>query len=363
MPTEIAKRVLVVDDQPEVAETLKRALSSMGCDVDMARDGVEALAKLRLGFDLILLDADMPLMDGFEVAQQVRQDPEFGDLPILMVTGQSSRSARLRAVEAGVNDFIAKPCDLIELRVRSTSLLKSKEAADELKRRQTDLEHAVASRTADLRRALDEMVEAQRNTQAAHVDTIHRLVLAAEYKDHEVGAHIERIGIYSALLGQGLDLAPHEVELLRYSTPMHDVGKIGIPDGLLLKPGKLDDAEWAVMKQHTTMGARLLHGSISELLQMGELVALTHHEHWDGTGYPSGIAGEAIPLFGRICAIADVFDALTTHRPYRVALPNSAAYEMMESARGRQFDPRLLDIFFSQRSAVEATQRELQDRP
>ncbi len=363
MTLDRAKRVLVVDDHADVARTLRRALSGMGHDVEVARDGVEALAKLRLQFDLILLDAEMPGMDGFEVARHIRQDPEFADLPILMVTGQSTKSARLRAVEAGVNDFIAKPCDLIELRVRSASLLKSKDAADALKRRHADLEHAVASRTADLRRALDEMVEAQRNTQAAHVDTIRRLVLAAEYKDHAVGAHIERIGTYCALLGQGLELAPHQVELLRYAGPMHDVGKIGIPDGILLKPGRLDETEWAVMKQHTTMGARMLHGSISELLQMGEIVALSHHERYDGSGYPNGTAGEAIPLFGRICAIADVFDALTTDRPYRAALPNDKAYEMMASERGRHFDPALLDIFLSQRAAVEATQRELQERP
>lgn len=356
------KRLLVVDDQEQPAQTLRRALSGFGYEVEVARDGVEALAKLRLEVDLVFLDAEMPGMDGFEVARRIRQDPEFSDLPIIMVTGLGSTGDRLRAVEAGVNDFITKPFELTELRVRSASLIKMKEAADALKRHREELEQAVSRRTAELRRALDAMVDAQRTTYAAHLDTIKRLIWAAEFRDRQTGAHIERIGSYCALLGQGLGLAPQEVELLRYAAPMHDVGKIGVPDAVLLKPGRLDETELKIMRQHTIIGARILHGSPSELLQMGEMIALSHHERWDGAGYPNGLVGEAIPLVCRICAVADVFDALTSDRPYRPALPNSTVYEMTTAERGRQFDPAVLDAFLSRRDAVEAIQQQYRDR-
>lgn len=362
MQTEGAKRVLVVDDDASVAQTLQRAFDHIGYHVELAGDGIEALAKLRLGFDLIVLDAEMPGMDGFEVARQIRHTPEFSDLPILMVTGEGSGSARLRAAEAGVTDFLAKPLDLIELRLRSASLLKLKEGADALRQLELDLEPEIASRTAVLRQAIDDMVEAQRATHAAHLDTIRRLVLAAEYKDHITGTHLERIGRFSALLGRGLKLAPHDVELLQHASSMHDIGKVGIPDAILLKPGPLTEAEWEVMRQHTTIGARMLHGSAAELLKIGEIIALSHHEHFDGTGYPNALAGQGIPLFGRICAVVDTFDALTTDRPYRPALPNGTAYEMMMGERERHFDPEVLDVFFSLRPAVEEIQEKFRDR-
>ena len=355
-------RVLVVDDQEETAQTLRRLLTSFGHEVEVARDGIEALAKLKLGVDLVSLDAETPGMDGFEVARRIRNDPEFGDVPIMMVTGLGSTEDRLRAVEAGVNDFIAKPVEMTELHVRSTSLLRIKEANDALKRHRMELEQTVARRTAELRRALDDMVEAQRATYAAHLDTIKRLVWAAEFKDRAMGAHIERMGSYGALLGQSLSLSPQEVELLRYAGPMHDVGKIGIPDVILLKSGRLDEAEWKIMRQHPTIGGRILHGSPSDLLQMGETIALSHHERWDGGGYPNAIAGDSIPLVGRICAVADVFDALTSDRPYRPVMPNSTAYEMMAAERGRHFDPRIIDAFFSQRAAVDRIQQNYRDR-
>jgi cyclic di-GMP phosphodiesterase len=356
-----SKRVLVVDDQEEMARALERALRAFGYQIELARDGIEALAKVRLGVDLVFLDAEMPGMDGFEVARRIREDAELGDLPIIMVTALSDARDRLHAVEAGINDFITKPFELTELRVRTASLLKMKEATDALKRHRLELEGAVERRTAELRRALGEMVAAQRRTSAAHLDTITRLVRASGYKDRETGTHIERIGTYCALLGKALRLSPQEGELLRHASPLHDVGKIGIPDAVLLKASRLDAAEWEIMKQHTTIGASILHGSPSEVLQMGETIALSHHERWDGAGYPQGLAEDAIPLVGRICAVADVFDALTTDRAYRPASTNTVVYEMMAAERGKHFEPRVLDVFFSQRDAVEAIQRASRD--
>ena len=265
---------------------------------------------------------------------------------------------RLRAVDAGVNDFISQPVDPAELRLRSASLLRLKEATDGLKRHRAELELTVAQRTRDLRRALDEMVQTQRTTYAAHLDAVRRLALAAEFKDRDAASHIERVGRYCELLGRSLNLAPPDVERLRFASSMHDVGKIGIPGSILVLPGKLHPTEHEVMRQHTVFGAYLLHGSKSELLQMGEAIAISHHERWDGTGYPKGIAGDAIPLAGRICAVADVFDALTSDRPYRAALPNHTVYDMMAAESGQHFDPAVLDAFLAQRSAVEAVQQQ-----
>lgn len=350
--------VLVADDQDDARRALTRGLKSLGYEVEVAADGIEALAKLPLDADLVLLDAEMPGLDGFEVARRIRADPEYLDLPIIMVTGLDSREDRLRAVEAGVNDFIAKPFDLTELRVRCTSLLRLKDATDALKRHQTALEQAVAKRTADLRIALGRMAEAQRSTQAAHLDTIRRLVIAAEFKDRDTAAHIERIGLYCELIAAALKLPPGEVEILRHASPMHDVGKIGIPDAVLLSPRKLKPAEWDIMKTHPAIGARILAGSPSPVIQAGERIARSHHERWDGSGYPDGRVGEDIPLEGRICAVADVFDALTNNRHYRDALPNATVWEMMHAERGRHFDPGVLDIFLNSREAVETIQRQ-----
>jgi putative two-component system response regulator len=352
-------RVLIVDDQAEVRSALRRALQAWGHAVEEASDGIEALAKSKLDIDLVLLDLEMPGMDGYEVARRLRKDPVSRDLPIVMVTSRDAREDRLRAVEAGANDFIGKPFELPELRVRSASLLRMKEATDAMKRVQGELEQLVTRRTADLRRALDEAASAERTTYAAHLDSIRRLAIAAEFRDGDTAEHIERIGVFAGHLARHLHLTPSESEAIRYASPMHDVGKLGIPDAILLKPGRLDDAEWEVMKRHTTIGARILHGSPSPLLQMGETIALTHHERWDGHGYPNGIEGENIPIAGRICAVADVFDALTSNRTYRPALPHAVVYERMEAESERHFDPTILTVLLERRSEFEAMQQDL----
>ncbi len=355
------ERVLVVDDQPDTRKLLQRILANLGYETETAQDGLEALAKLELDIDLVLLDAEMPGMDGFAVTERIRQNPRLIDLPIIMVTGLGGKEDRLRAVEAGVNDFISKPFEINELRLRSQSLLKLKEASDLLKRHQADLEQTVEKRTAALRRALEEMATAQRRTHDAHLDTIRRLVIAAEYKDRDTAAHIERIGRFSEAIARALKLSPGQIETIRHATPMHDVGKIGIPDAILLKPGKLTADEWAIMRRHTEMGARILHGSPSELLRAGEDIAWSHHEKWDGSGYPNGLRGEAIPLAGRICAVADVFDALTSNRHYRDALPNETVYQMIEAQAERHFDPQIASAFLASKPEIEAIQQECRD--
>lgn len=356
------KRILIVDDEEPNRDLLEAMVESLGHETEMAKDGFETLAKLKLDIDLVLLDIMMPGMDGFEVARRIRQDPEYSDVPIVMVTALTSREDRLRAVESGANDFISKPVDKIELRVRTESLLRMKEAWDAVKRHQQELEETVLKRTTTLRQALEEIGQAQRRTYEAHLDTIQRLVVAAEYKDQFTASHIQRMSRYAVFLAKTFKMSPGEVDIIRYAITMHDVGKIGIPDAILLKPGKLTDEEWEIMKQHTIIGGRILNGSPSELLQIGEIVALTHHEKWDGSGYPKGLSGEEIPIWGRICAVADVFDALTSQRPYKNAFPNERSYEIMRQGRGSYFDPRLLDLFLDNLDAVVAIQKQYPER-
>ncbi|MBT8488686.1 MAG: HD domain-containing protein, partial [Gemmatimonadetes bacterium] len=220
------------------------------------------------------------------------------------------------------------------------------------------LEGTVARRTKDLRHALEEVTRAQREIQAGHLDTIRRLTLAAEYKDHDTAGHIERIGRYSQVVGMAMHLQPGTVDLLLHAAPMHDVGKLGIPDSILLKPGPLDEEERAIMNTHTTIGGQILAGSTSPVIQMGERVALTHHERWNGEGYPHRIAKEEIPIEARICSVVDFFDALTMDRPYRKAVPNDEVVKMIASESGTSFDPSVVEIFMDVREEIEEIQRE-----
>ncbi len=350
-------RVLVVDDVDTSRDAMLRALEQFGHVGEAAADGPEALAKLRLGIDLILLDADMPGMDGFDVARAVRSDPEFSSTPIIMVTGLDSREDRLRALKAGVNDFVTKPFELVELHLRTEAQLRLKACFDSVERERAALEEAVERRVADLRTALEDLGAAHQRTYRAHLDTVHSLALAAESKDGGTAAHIERISCYSEVVARGLRLAPHEVEFIREASPMHDVGKIGIPDSILLKPGPLTSEERKIMQEHPKIGARILQDSDAEVLRLGRVIALCHHERWDGKGYPEGLAGREIPLEARICGIVDVFDALTMDRCYRDGLPNDVVYEMMKDERGRHFDPETLDVFFEHRTEIERIQR------
>jgi putative two-component system response regulator len=356
-----AQRILVVDDVEQNVALLGGLVRSLGYQVETARDGIEALAKAPLGIDLVLLDVMMPGLDGYEVARRVRADPRTQDLPIILVTVLDSREDRVRAIQAGASDFIAKPVDKSELLVRIASQLKLKEAQDALKRSQAELEERVAQRTEALRLSCEEAADANRRTSGAHVDTIRRLVLAAELRDTGTARHILRISHYSAVLAKALRMSSGDAEVLGHAVTMHDVGKIGIPDAVLFKRGPLTREERTVMESHTLIGSRILANSPSELMRVGEIVALTHHERWDGSGYPRGLHGEEIPLAGRICSVADVFDAMTTLRPYRPAIPVEKVLAEMKRGRGRQFDPALLDIFFDHLEEVHAVRERLME--
>jgi putative two-component system response regulator len=355
------KRILVVDDERVNLKVLGGFLRSFGHEVETAESGPQALQVLDESFDLVLLDIMMPQMDGYAVAQAIRETRGPTETPIIMVTALSGKQDRLRAVQAGANDFISKPIDKTELKVRTESILRMKASQDEVRRYQSELEDMVQVRTEALRLALDNLAESQSSILKAHVETIHILSAAAEFKDNETAQHIRRMSEVAALLAKEIELPEAEVELVHRASPMHDIGKIGVPDAILLKPGRLDEQEWAVMREHAAIGARILQDSTSDLLQAGSIIALSHHEKWDGSGYPKGLAGEDIPVYGRICAVADVFDALISKRPYKEAFSIETAVKIMDEGRGSHFDPRIYDAFKRRFDDVMAIQREHQD--
>ncbi|MCB2185922.1 MAG: response regulator [Deltaproteobacteria bacterium] len=339
--------ILVVDDSRLNLRLLETLLAPLGHEVILASSGEEALAQVRHTLpDLILLDIMMPGLDGYEVARRLRAYPPTVHVPIVMVTTLREVEDRVRALEAGADDFLTKPVEKVELQARVRSLLKSKAYHDQLLAHQRRLEDQVARRTQQLREAMDK-------AQRVALDTILRLSQAAEFKDGDTADHISRMSNYTAVVARGLGLPSRTQEAILYASPMHDVGKIGIPDRILLKPGPLDSREWVIMRQHPIFGARILQGSDEGgFLRLAEVICLTHHERWDGQGYPHGLQGREIPLAGRIVAVCDVFDALTSKRPYKEPLPVEKALNIIRQGAGTQFDPRVVEAFLAARDDI-----------
>jgi len=347
--------ILVVDDDEMTRLLMKTILSRMSYQVSEAVDGIDAWEKVPvLCPDLIILDVSMPRMDGLELTYKLKNEPNTKNIPIMIVSNHDGITDQVKAVEAGADDFLPKPVEQIILKAKVTSLLKIKSYNDYMQSYQTKLEDEVAKKTANLKYAFDELETANKKLKLYSLDTILRLSQAAEYKDQETGQHIQRIGYYIQIIGQKISLSPNEIDEFLYAAPMHDVGKIGIPDNILLKPGKLNAEEWAVMQQHTTIGGKILSGSDSSTLKTAEIIALTHHEKWDGSGYPNNLKGSDIPMPGRITAIADVFDALTSKRPYKDAFSMEKAFDIMKDGHGKHFDPDLLDAFFAVKDDIIA---------
>ncbi|MFN9153707.1 MAG: HD domain-containing phosphohydrolase [bacterium] len=282
--------------------------------------------------DLVIVDYMMPAPDGLEFAARFRQIPGKSDTPILMVTANTELEVRYRALEAGINDFLNKPIDRTELLARARNMLRLRDAQKQLEGRAAWLETEVRAATAEIA--------------ARELETIVRLARAAEFRDPETGAHIQRMAHCSRLIARQIGLSEQQQEILLLAAPLHDVGKLGTPDRILLKRGRLEPDEWEVMKEHATIGYEILRESASPVIQAGAEIAWSHHEKFDGTGYPRGLTGDSIPLFGRIVAIADVFDALTSARPYKRPWSVEEALSFMREQAGRHFDPRLLDAFF-----------------
>ena len=338
--------ILVVDDQLQNIELLEAYLAPQGYEIVKAANGEEALGKLSGDqIDLILLDVMMPGMDGFEVTRRIRQDEKNRLLPIILVTALRETEDRIKGIEAGCDDFLSKPIDKTELLARVRSLLKIKASNDLTRNYQKELETDVTKRTEELKHAFESI-------KAASLDTIYRLSMASEYKDKDTGAHIKRMSRYCAAVARRLGLGESTIETILYASPMHDLGKIGIPDIILTKPAKLNPVEWAIMKQHTVIGAKILHGSDAEFIKLGENIALYHHEKWDGSGYPGSLKGDAIPIAARIVAIADVFDALTSKRPYKEPFSMEKSLSIIREGKGIHFDPNVVDAFVAVQAEI-----------
>jgi putative two-component system response regulator len=324
--------VLVADDSPQNIELLSRVLGQ-DYRIKVATSGDKALKIVYSDEppDLVLLDIMMPDLSGHEVCRRVKANPDRRRIPIIFVTAMGTIEDEALGLSLGAVDYITKPISppLVQARVRTHLALYDQSR---------ELERMVAQRT-------NELV-------ATRQQIIRRLGRAAEFKDNETGNHVVRMSHIARLIAQQSGLGPEAIQLVFQAAAMHDVGKIGIPDHILLKPGPLTDEERQVVRRHPQIGADIIGKHDNELLATARTIALTHHERWDGSGYPQGLQGEQIPLFGRIVAIADVFDALMSRRPYKAALPAAQSLAIMAEERGRHFDPTLLDAFFAQQFEV-----------
>jgi putative two-component system response regulator len=349
-----SSRILVVDDEARNVKLMGSLLRAQGYLVDSAAHGEEALVAVTQSRpDLILLDVMMPGINGFEVATRLKANPHTKSIPIIMVTSLDDRASRLSALDAGAEDFLTKPIDRAELWGRVRNLLRLKEYADLLGDQARVLEDQVNERT-------DQLTKSYR-------DTIAALTRASSYRDEETGAHVQRISFYCVELAQALRLNAEFCDCIRYASPMHDVGKIAIPDRVLLKAGPLDAGEWAIMKTHSALGAKMLEGGDSPYLQMGREIALGHHERWDGTGYPNRLVGEATPLAARLMSIADVYDALRSARPYKTPYDHETAVTVITAGDGRtnpsHFDPAVLAAFVRSQSHLQEIYATFADDP
>ena len=329
-------RILVIDDQEANVQLLEGLLHAHGyTNVKSATDSRQAIdqyAEFRP--DLLLLDLMMPHLDGFQVMERLKPMIADGDyFPILVLTADMTLPTRQRALASGARDFLVKPSDATEFMLRVRNLLETRLLHLKLQEYNRTLEQRVRERTQEL--------------EDMHLEVLERLALAAEFRDDDTGQHTRRVGESAAHLALELGLAGAQVELIGRAAPLHDVGKIGIPDAILLRPDRLTPPEFEVMKTHTTIGARMLSGGRFALLRLAETIALSHHEHWDGTGYPQGLAGEEIPIEARIVAVADAFDAMTNDRPYRQALTRKEAWVILWAGAARQWDKTVLEALES----------------
>ena len=339
------ERILIVDDEEAICTLLARLLGAHGYECVTAESAASARRHLSSGpFALLLSDVNMPGESGFDFAHEVHHD--YPDTAVVLVTGVDDRRIAEAALAQGAYGYVLKPFKANELLINVVNALRRRALEIENRHHRDRLEQAVLERTSTLRDTIARLEASEGEARRLREETIRRLSWAAEFRSQETGQHIVRMSLYCALLARLAGFDDERAELIRIASPMHDVGKIGIPDRILLKPGALTDEERQVMEAHAEMGHRILAGSNAELLELAALLALTHHERIDGTGYPRGLAGDEIPIEGRIAAVADVFDALTSDRVYRPAFQPDEARALMHEGRGTQFDPWLLDLFF-----------------
>ncbi len=344
------RKVLIVDDESTGRTILTKIVQQIedGISVDAFDNPLEALSWLDSNHpDLIITDYRMPDINGVDLIRKIREMPTCQDIPIMMITIVSEKSVRYDALEAGATAFLTRPIDQIECRTSCHNLLKLHEQQSIIQDRADWLARQVEVATQQIA--------------ARERETLLRLAKAGEYRDKTTGFHVVRMAKYARQIAEALGLSERECEEIEYAAPMHDIGKIGIEDSILLKPGKFEQAEWSVMQTHTTIGHAILSDSQSRYIQTGSIIALNHHERFDGTGYPSGLAGKNIPLVARIVAVADVYDALVSTRPYKQAWSVDDAQDYLEKHAGTQFDPLCVEAFFERIDNVHSIQSDLSD--
>jgi putative two-component system response regulator len=328
-------QALLVDDSRSVLDFLKRLIEADGqVQATALLDPLQALAVAReRDFDIVLVDYEMPKMDGITFIRELRSQPKFADIPMVMVTSIESDEVRMKALEAGATDFLPKRPQAMEMSIRLRNLIRLGTAVRKLNNQAADLANEVAAATLKLQEREEEIIL--------------RLALAVEYRDSDTGDHTLRVAKYSRIIAEQLRLTPRLCRDIYLAAPLHDVGKVAIPDSILLKPGKLTDDEMTVIRTHAAIGGRILADSHCELIQLAATIACAHHERWDGSGYPNGLKQLQIPIAARIVTVADVFDALTTKRPYKEAMPLPVARQYLEDKKAREFDPACVEAFLS----------------
>lgn len=364
-------KIMIVDDEPINVKLVRKYLTLEGYQRLVSTTDPQQAVPMVIDEepDALLLDIMMPRVSGLDILAALRADARWLHLPVVILTAASDLDTKRKALDLGASDFLGKPLDQTELMPRIRNVLTVKQHYDSLRNYSQALEAAVLKRTAELARSRQEV--------------IHCLARAAEFRDDNTGRHVWRVGRYARLIAAELGWEGERLEMLEQAAQLHDIGKIGIPDAILMKPGKLTAEEFETMKRHsvygkkitvtlpeheqntlnkhTELGSRLLETSESPILTLAGIVAISHHERWDGTGYPLGLAGEAIPIEGRITAVADVFDALSSKRPYKPAFELPHCFELLEQGRGTQFDPRILDAFFRASDDILRTQMQYGD--
>ena len=344
------RKVLIVDDESTGRTILAKIIQQAEDDVSVESfdNPLEALGWLDSNHpDLIITDYRMPDINGVELIRQIREKPACHDIPIMMITVVSEKSVRYDALEAGATAFLTRPIDQIECRTSCRNLLKLHEQ-----------QSIIQDRADWLARQVD---VATQQVVSREQETLIRLAKAGEYRDEDTGNHVIRMAKYAREIADALGLSAKECDEIEYAAPMHDIGKIGIPDKVLLKPGKFEADEWQIMQQHTIIGHNILSNSQSRYIQTGSVIALNHHERFDGTGYPNHLSGKEIPLVARIVAVADVYDALVSKRPYKQPWAVSDAQDYLKKHAGTQFDPICIEAFFERLDNIHSIQKSLSD--
>lgn len=343
---QLPPKILIVDDEENVRLLVGRIVAGEGYAHEMAASAEAALARLAVDeYSLLISDINMPGQDGIALLRTVRE--KYPDLAVIMVTAVDNRLTAKETLAMGAYGYVIKPFERNALIINIVNALRRRDLEIASRRHSEELEALVRLRTKELWQSRDE--------------TIQKLAKAAEFRDNETAQHTVRVGEYCGLLAREMGLADDYCERIRAAAPLHDVGKIGIPDSILLKPGRLTPEEFEIVKTHSEIGYRILGESLSEVLNLGGVISLTHHEKYNGKGYPNGLAGEAIPLVGRIAAIFDVFDALTTKRVYKEAMSVAEAMVIIKEERGQHFDPELVDIFIANLPEIEAIRDKFAD--